>query len=256
MVVSSGDYALWVAANFLICLLYTSCRHVTLIHRRADFRADPILVEEARGRANLTLLPSTVVEALEGEDHLTGLTLRDTVAGDVSHLPVSALFEAVDVYKRQEEGKGQKLSAYQDGAAVPAWSREAVAWAADRGLWFSGSAETLAAGEPVTQEEDVYKRQSCRQAAGSGWSLSAWADRSFSHLISQIGSTTKRSYLLYRICPPAATGRFDRIPRSAAGRPIQSAAGQGARGPSGRGGGFSWVFTVDNRPRDAIMEVS
>ena len=53
----------------------------------------------------------------------------------------------------EEEGKGQKLSAYQDGAAVPAWSREAVAWAADRGLWFSGSAETLAAGEPVTQEE-------------------------------------------------------------------------------------------------------
>lgn len=74
--------------------------------------------------------------------------------------PVSRQQAAVMLYRYArvtdlavEEGKGQKLSAYQDGAAVPAWSREAVAWAADRGLWFSGGAETLAAGEPVTQEE-------------------------------------------------------------------------------------------------------
>ena len=70
------------------------CRRVTLIHRRAAFRADPILVERAAKTPNLTLLPSTAVEALEGADHLTGLTLRDA-AGQLSHLPVSALFEAV-----------------------------------------------------------------------------------------------------------------------------------------------------------------
>ena len=56
------------------------CRHVTVIHRRT---------------ANLTLLRSTVVEALEGSERLTGLTLRNTAVGEVSHLPVSALFQAV-----------------------------------------------------------------------------------------------------------------------------------------------------------------
>ena len=71
------------------------CRHVTLIHRREDFRADPILVEQAAKAPNLTLLPSTVVEALGGEERLTGLTLRNTVTGALSHLSVSALFEAV-----------------------------------------------------------------------------------------------------------------------------------------------------------------
>ena len=71
------------------------CRHVTLLHRREEFRADPVLVEEARGRSNITLLPSTVVTALEGTDRLTGLVLKNTATGEVSRLPVSALFEAV-----------------------------------------------------------------------------------------------------------------------------------------------------------------
>lgn len=47
-----------------------------MIHRRSDFRADPILDERQEKTANLTLLRSTVVEALEGSERLTGLTLR------------------------------------------------------------------------------------------------------------------------------------------------------------------------------------
>ena len=71
------------------------CRHVTVIHRRTEFRADPVLVEEARGRANITLLTGAVVTALEGTDRLTGLTLENTLTGEVSHLEAAALFEAV-----------------------------------------------------------------------------------------------------------------------------------------------------------------
>ena len=71
------------------------CRHVTVIHRRTEFRADPVLVEEARGRANITLLTGAVITALEGTDRLTGLTLENTLTGEVSHLETAALFEAV-----------------------------------------------------------------------------------------------------------------------------------------------------------------
>lgn len=100
------------------------CRHVTLIHRRDSFRADPILVERARGRANVTLLPSTVVEGLEGEDHLTGLTVRNTATGDVSHLPVSALFEAVG---HLPEGRlAQALGIPVDGAGFIAAGEDCV----------------------------------------------------------------------------------------------------------------------------------
>ena len=90
------------------------CRHVTVIHRRADFRADPILVERAERTANLTLLRSTVVDALEGSDRLTGLTLWNTAEGEVSHLPVSALFQAVG--QLPESRLAQSLGIPVDGA--------------------------------------------------------------------------------------------------------------------------------------------
>ena len=44
------------------------------------------------------------------------------------------------------------LTGYEDAASVPAWCRDAVAWAVGGGLWFSGGAR-LDGAEPVTEEE-------------------------------------------------------------------------------------------------------
>ena len=71
------------------------CRSVTLIHRRGDFRADPILLEALKQRANAVILTDTVVDALLGEKALTGLSLRNTATGETRALSVSGLFEAV-----------------------------------------------------------------------------------------------------------------------------------------------------------------
>lgn len=74
--------------------------------------------------------------------------------------PVSRQQAAVMLYRYAQvtdleapEVSGQELAAYQDGEMVPAWSREAVAWAVDSGLWYSGSAVELKLAEPVTEEE-------------------------------------------------------------------------------------------------------
>lgn len=77
--------------------LYLSgiCARVTLIHRRDIFRGDAILLEALRQRENVTILPNTVIEELTGTEVLTGLMLRNTLTGEASRLPVSALFQAV-----------------------------------------------------------------------------------------------------------------------------------------------------------------
>ena len=94
------------------------CRQVTLIHRREDFRADPILVEEVLRASNISVLRSTVVEALEGQECLTGLRLRHTGTGEVSHLAVSALFEAVG--QLPETSAAAPLLALDQAGFIPA----------------------------------------------------------------------------------------------------------------------------------------
>lgn len=77
------------------------CHHVTVIHRRDTFRADPILVDALKRRENVSLELSAAVEALLGEDALTGLRLQDTRTGMTRETAVSGLFVAVG---QQPEG--------------------------------------------------------------------------------------------------------------------------------------------------------
>ncbi len=65
---------------------------VTLIHRRDEFRAQPILVEEARSHPKIEIVLNTVVESIEGGDKLTHLMLRDAVTGRPSRLEVGGVF--------------------------------------------------------------------------------------------------------------------------------------------------------------------
>lgn len=94
------------------------CRHVTLIHRRSGFRGDPILVEALKKRGNVTILTDTVVEALLGENALTGLLLRSTATGELAELPVDGLFQAVG--QQPEAVLAQALGAADNAGFVPA----------------------------------------------------------------------------------------------------------------------------------------
>ena len=72
------------------------CRHVTIIHRRAEFRGDPILVERLEALENVSFVMSTVITSLQSQDGaLTGLIVRNTDSDAVCQVPVSGLFEAV-----------------------------------------------------------------------------------------------------------------------------------------------------------------
>ena len=71
------------------------CRHVTVIHRRAAFRGDPILVDALRKRENVSFALEAEVMALTGRDGaLEALTMRH-LDGRLETLAVSGLFEAV-----------------------------------------------------------------------------------------------------------------------------------------------------------------
>ncbi len=65
---------------------------VTLIHRRDQFRAQPILIDEARAHPKVDILVNKVVVSIEGNHKVSHLELRDTVTGEASQLPVGGVF--------------------------------------------------------------------------------------------------------------------------------------------------------------------
>lgn len=90
-VVGGGDTALQDAL-----FLSNSCRHVTLIHRRDQFRGENRLVRQVENRENVTILYSHTVEALhQANGELTGITVKDVKTGETGELAVEGLFAAV-----------------------------------------------------------------------------------------------------------------------------------------------------------------
>ena len=98
-VVGGGDTALQDAL-----FLSATCAHVTLIHRRDQFRGEEKLVRQLQGCKNVDILLSHIpvgLESLDGE--LRGVALRDLKTGREFNLPVEGLFLAVG----QEPHNGQ-----------------------------------------------------------------------------------------------------------------------------------------------------
>jgi thioredoxin reductase (NADPH) len=100
-VVGGGDSALEEAT-----FLSRFGAKVTLIHRRDELRASKIMAERAHANPKIRFAWNSAVDAIHGEDKLTGVTLRDTVTGETRELPVTGLFVAIGHDPRNELVKG------------------------------------------------------------------------------------------------------------------------------------------------------
>ncbi len=69
--------------------------HVTIIHRRAEFRASPIMLDRARANPKISFLTDTEVVEVLGDTTVEGLRLRHRPSGRVSQMKVGGLFLAI-----------------------------------------------------------------------------------------------------------------------------------------------------------------
>ncbi|KRE56073.1 thioredoxin-disulfide reductase [Phycicoccus sp. Soil748] len=101
VVVGGGDSAVEEAT-----FLTKFARTVTIVHRRDELRASKIMAERALSNDKIRFAWNSAVDAIHGEDKLTGVTLRDTVTGETRELPVTGLFVAIGHDPRNELVKG------------------------------------------------------------------------------------------------------------------------------------------------------
>ena len=100
-VVGGGDSAVEEAT-----FLTKFARSVTIVHRRDELRASKIMADRAHANPKIRFAWNSAVDAIHGESKLTGVTLRDTVTGETSELPLTGLFIAIGHDPRNELVKG------------------------------------------------------------------------------------------------------------------------------------------------------
>ena len=92
VVVGGGDTAMEEAT-----FLTKFATKVTIVHRREEFRASKIMLERARVNRRITWKVNATVEEIQGsKSHgVTGVTLKDTRTGELSHFPTQGVFLAI-----------------------------------------------------------------------------------------------------------------------------------------------------------------
>jgi thioredoxin reductase (NADPH) len=89
-VVGGGDSAMEEAI-----FLTKFAKKVTIVHRRDEFRASPIMLDRARSNEKIEFVTNAVVDEVLGDTAMTGLRLRSTVSDETSELDVKAVFVAI-----------------------------------------------------------------------------------------------------------------------------------------------------------------
>jgi thioredoxin reductase (NADPH) len=104
IIVGGGDSAMEEAI-----FLSKFAHKVTIVHRRADFRASKIMLERARAQENIELLtPYTVSEFVAGENGALGhASLTNTETGEQRDLPINGAFIAIGHEPKSELVTGQ-----------------------------------------------------------------------------------------------------------------------------------------------------
>ncbi|AJE84028.1 MULTISPECIES: thioredoxin-disulfide reductase [Streptomyces] len=101
-VIGGGDTAMEEAT-----FLSRFAKSVTIVHRRDSLRASKAMQERAFADPKISFIWDSEVAEVQGDQKLSGLTLRNVKTGETSALPVTGLFIAIGHDPRTELFKGQ-----------------------------------------------------------------------------------------------------------------------------------------------------
>ena len=90
VVVGGGDSAM---EDALFLTKYAS--HVTIVHRRREFRASKIMQRRVLTNPKISVILDSVVEDVLGTNKLEGVVVKNLVTGERTHLAVAGLFVAI-----------------------------------------------------------------------------------------------------------------------------------------------------------------
>lgn len=154
VVVGGGNAGFETAAQLL-----AYAKSVTLLHRHAEFKADPVTVEKVTAHPNMRAIASAEPTAVLGDQFVTGLTYKDRVSGEEHTLSASGIFVEAGVIPNTDfVGELLEMDEVKRIKANPRNQRTSV-----EGIWAAGDCtdelyhqNNIATGDGVKALEDIY----------------------------------------------------------------------------------------------------
>ena len=134
---------------------------VTLLHRRDEFKADPVTVEKVQARDNFTAVTNVEPVDINGEQFVESLVYKDVNTGEQTEIPAGGVF--VEIGLVPNTTFVQNLLDLNDMGQIKIdpWTQQASI----DGVWSAGDCtnvlyhqNNIAAGDGVRALEDIYKR--------------------------------------------------------------------------------------------------
>lgn len=153
-VIGGGNAAFDTAAQ-----LVAYVKSVTLLHRRDEFKADPITVEKIKQDPKVKVITNVEIERVKGEQFVNGLVYKDKKTGKSVELPVAGIFVEIGSLPNTDYIKDVvKLDEYNHIIVDPRTQKTTT-----DGIWAAGDAtdglyhqNNIAAGDAVKALEDIY----------------------------------------------------------------------------------------------------
>jgi alkyl hydroperoxide reductase subunit F len=139
--------------------LLAYAKSVTLIHRHAELKADPVTVQKAAAHQNIRIITHAEPVEVVGDAFVTGLKYKNKDTDAIEELPVSGIFVEVGVMPNTHFIEGLvELDEVKRVKVNPRNQRTSV-----EGVWAAGDCtdelyhqNNIAAGDGVKALEDIY----------------------------------------------------------------------------------------------------
>ena len=154
VVVGGGNAGFETAAQLL-----AYAKSVTLLHRNASYKADPITVEKVLAHEHMTGILNAEITGVTGEQFVSAISYKDTNTGDTHELPVAAVFVEIGMIPNTEfAATAVPLDEYKRIKIDP-WTGQTET----PGMWAAGDCtniryhqNNISAGDAVRALEDIY----------------------------------------------------------------------------------------------------
>jgi NADH-dependent peroxiredoxin subunit F len=153
-VIGGGNAAL---ETVLQLLAYT--KKVYLIHRREEFRADPITLKAAKNDPKLEMILNAEVTEIVGDKMVNGLKYVDTETGAESELAIGGVFVEIGAVPAIQFSNDLIKLSPENTIEIDPWTQRTSA----EGIWAAGDVtniryhqNNIATGDAVKALEDIY----------------------------------------------------------------------------------------------------